>query len=111
MAIHTEHETKHIRAATELFRTKCLLSEGSFLFGAEQLLTTEKLTAPHQALTGAPDTSGRTFDDKFRDQLQNQSDEVKRLAAEVMAVRLLFPSDKPAMPAQIWPVCCEADFS
>lgn len=91
MAIHTEHETTHIRAATELFRQRCLLSDGSLFREGTPLWTAQNLAALHTAFVAAPDTSDRSFDVKFSDQLANQSTEVKRLAAEVVAVHFLFP--------------------
>lgn len=93
MAIHTEHEITHIRAATELFRQRCLLSDGSLFREGSPLWTAENFAALHKAFVGAPDTSDRSFDEKFREQLENQSPDVKRLAAEVVAVHFLFPTN------------------
>jgi 5-methylcytosine-specific restriction protein B len=93
MAIYTSHETKFIREATNLFRQRCLMSDGSLFREESKLWTTDNLEALHKAFVDAPDSSDRSFEAKFRDQLANQSSDVQRLAAEVVAVHFLFPTN------------------
>lgn len=92
MARHCERDTTLIYEAAIMFRDRCLLSEGSLFFDDTKLWTAENLKALHQVFVGAPDESERSFDTKFRDQIEPAGQSVTRLAAEVVAVHFLFPS-------------------
>ena len=92
--------------AAKLFCERCLLSDGSLL-GDESLWTAENLRRLHDAFVKDPDEGDRSFTDKFRDQIAKAgNDAVARLAAEVVAVHFLFPSNvgsdrKKALVAEV----------
>jgi 5-methylcytosine-specific restriction protein B len=82
-----------IYGVAELFRTQCL-SEGKSLLwpnlNAWNPLTLERLS---RAFTEHPDTSDRTFREKWRDQLSGEPDEVHVAAADVTTLYYLFPDN------------------
>lgn len=92
--------------AAKLFCERCLLSDGSLL-GDESLWTAENLRRLHDTFVKDPDVGDRSFTDKFRDQIAKAgNDAVARLAAEVVAVHFLFPSNvgadrKKALVAEV----------
>jgi 5-methylcytosine-specific restriction protein B len=51
------------------------------------------LDSIHKAFVATPDEGDRSFIDKFRDQIQPAGTDVIRLAAELLAVYFLFPSN------------------
>lgn len=93
MAIYSEHDTAPIYAAAKLFCERCLVEDGSLL-GEGPLWTPENLGRLYDAFVKDPDEGDRSFTDKFRDQIAKAGDpSVARLAAEVVAVHFLFPSN------------------
>lgn len=92
MAIHTEHETAKIYAVATRFRDHCLLRDESLLADAP-VWTLANLQRLHQVFVAAPDEGERTFLVKFKDQILPAGTEVIRLAAEVLCVYFLFPSN------------------
>lgn len=92
MARYSEHDTSKIYQAADAFRTNCLLSDGSLLFGGTTLWRPDVLDRIHKAFVATPDEGDRTFIVKFRDQVGNAGQEVSRLAAEILSVYFLFPS-------------------
>lgn len=93
MARYSEHDTSRIYAAADAFRNNCLLRDGSLLFEQVSLWRPELLESIHKAFVATPDEGDRSFIDKFRDQIQPTGTEVIRLAAELLAVYFLFPSN------------------
>lgn len=93
MARYSEHETSRIYEAAKVFRNNCLLRDGSLLFEQARLWRPELLERIHTALVAAPDEGDRSFIDKFRDQIKSAGPEVIQLAAELLAVYFLFPSN------------------
>ncbi|HMW64127.1 MAG TPA: AAA family ATPase [Thauera aminoaromatica] len=106
MAIYSEYDTAPIYAAAKLFCERCLIADGSLL-GDGPLWTPENLRRLHDAFVKDPDEGDRSFTDKFRDQIAKAGEpSVARLAAEVVAVHFLFPSNvgrdrKSALVAEI----------
>ncbi|MGZ8291830.1 MAG: McrB family protein [Telluria sp.] len=78
--------------AATLFRERCLECDGSLLFDGATVWSRGNLEELKRRFVDTPDTSNRSFMDKFRDQLQPASAPVKRLAAEALAVYFLFPT-------------------
>jgi 5-methylcytosine-specific restriction protein B len=78
--------------AAGLFRQRCLESDGSLLFDGPTIWNKANLAELKRRFVDTPDTTNRSFMDKFRDQLQPASAPVKQLAAEALAVYFLFPS-------------------
>ena len=93
MARHTEHDTSKIYPAAEAFRTNCLLRNGSLLFADASVWRPDLLDRMHEAFVATPDEGDRSFIDKFKDQVNKAGPEVIRLAAEILCVYFLFPSN------------------
>jgi 5-methylcytosine-specific restriction protein B len=93
MALHTEHETKMIYQVAQNFLGNCLLLDGSLLFQGESVWTSVGLEHLHKVFVATPDESDRSFLTKFKEQIEPAGREVIRLAAELMCVYFLFPSN------------------
>lgn len=76
----------------DLFRQRCLVEKRSLLWPEYYVWTTENLAAPWKAFVEHPDTSKRSFLEKWRDQLTDQPLDIHRIAADLMAIYNLFPS-------------------
>lgn len=93
MARYSEYDTSKIYNVAERFRTNCLLREGSLLFEHASIWRPDVLDRIHKAFVATPDEGDRSFLLKFKDQLDKAGQEVTRLAAEVLCVYFLFPSN------------------
>jgi len=93
MARFSETDTKQIYQAADLFRSKCLLGDGSLLFADAAVWRPDLLDRIHKAFVATPDEGDRTFIAKFKDQVGQAGQEVVRLAAEILCVYFLFPSN------------------
>lgn len=93
MARHTEHDTSKIYPVAEAFRANCLLRDGSLLFDGSSVWRPDVLDQIHKAFVATPDEGDRSFIVKFRDQVGKAGPEVVRLAAEILCVYFLFPSN------------------
>lgn len=92
MARHTEHNTSRIYPVAEAFRANCLLRDGSLLFEGSSVRRPDILDQIHKAFV-ATDEGDRSFIVKFKDQIGKAGPEVIRLAAEILCVYFLFPSN------------------
>jgi 5-methylcytosine-specific restriction enzyme B len=93
MARHTEHNTDKIYSVVEAFRANCLLRDGSLLFEGSFVWRSDVLEQIHRAFVATPDEGDRSFIVKFKDQVGKAGQEVIRLAAEILCVYFLFPSN------------------
>lgn len=93
MARFSENDASKIYEAADAFRSQCLLSNGSLLFEQVSIWRPEILARIHEVFVATPDVGDRTFIDKYKDQVQHEQTEVIRLAAELLAVYFLFPSN------------------
>lgn len=93
MALHTEHGTSKIYAVAEAFRTNCLLRDGSLLFEGSSVWRSDIVDQIHRALVATPDEDDRSFIAKLKDQLGKAAPEVIRLAAEILCICFLLPSN------------------
>lgn len=93
MARHTEHDTTKIYRVAEEFRDACLLRDGSLLFPDESVWNLPALEHLHKVFVATPDESDRNFLTKFKEQVEPAGPAVIRLAAEVLCVYFLFPSN------------------
>lgn len=93
MARHTEHNTSRIYPVAEAFRANCLLRDGSLLFEGSSVWRPDILDQIHKAFVATPDEGDRSFIVKFKDQIGKAGPEVIRLAAEILCVYFLFPSN------------------
>lgn len=92
MARYSERDTSKIYTVADIFRSNCLLANGSLLFDDTSVWSLEVLERIHQVFVASPDVSDRTFLDKFKDQVGREGQVVIRLAAELLSVYFLFPS-------------------
>lgn len=76
-----------------IFKTTCLQTDGSLLFEGAHLWTLPNLKELHRVFVDSKDSGKRPFMEKFHDQLAGSNKDVKRLAAEVLLVHFLFPSN------------------
>ncbi len=72
---------------------RCLQGDGSLLTDDAALWTIGNLEKIHKVFVAAPDEGDRSFTEKFKDQIKPAGPETCRLAAEVLAVYFLFPSN------------------
>ena len=93
MARFSERDTRITYEAAERFRDQCLRRDGSLLFEGAAIWTAANLDKLHEVFVAAPDDGDRSFIDKFRDQVKPSGQPVTRLAAEVLSVYFLFPSN------------------
>jgi 5-methylcytosine-specific restriction enzyme B len=93
MARYSEQDAGTIYEAAERFRDRCLVADGSVLFEDASLWTAANIDKLDEVFVSAPDPSERSFVDKFRDQVKPHGQLVTRLAAEVLVVYFLFPSN------------------
>ena len=68
-----------IYEVVELFKQRCLVESKSLLWPDRSAWTSANTTALWTAFIERPDTSKRSFREKWRDQLQHQSEDVHRL--------------------------------
>ncbi|MFC3458177.1 McrB family protein [Massilia haematophila] len=86
------HNSKQVYQAAETFRDRCLAADGSLLSQGAAVWTLANLQDLKRRFNDNPEEGKRSFIEKFRDQLQDASPDVKRLGAEALCVYLLFPS-------------------
>lgn len=91
MARQTNAHATYVIA--ERFRKRCLADDASLLWPDQQAWTLENIDALWDAFVARPDEGKRSFMEKWRDQLADQSNEVHRIAADVMAFYYLFPTN------------------
>lgn len=93
MARYTEHDTSKIYRVADAFRANCLLRDGSLLFDGASVWRPDTLDRIHKEFVATPDEGDRSFIVKFKDQIGQAGQEVVRLAAEILCVYFLFPSN------------------
>ncbi|MFM0191369.1 AAA family ATPase [Paraburkholderia nemoris] len=93
MAKLSEYRAEPIYIAGLRLLSHCLQGEGSLIRGDERLWTIENLETIHRVFVAAPDVGDRNFIEKFEDQIKPAGPDVCRLAAEILAVYFLFPSN------------------
>ena len=77
----------------DLFRQRCLLEAKSLLWPERSAWTLSNTTALWAAFMGHPDTGKRTFLEKWHDQLLNESPDAHRVAADLVVLYQLFPTN------------------
>jgi 5-methylcytosine-specific restriction protein B len=93
MARYTDHNPIKIYGVAEAFRENCLLRDGSLLFDGASIWHPDVLTRFQSAFVGNPGEGERSFSVKLKDQIGQAGQEVIRLAAELLSVYFLFPSN------------------
>jgi len=77
----------------DAFRSNCLLSDGSLLFAGASIWRPDVLDRIHQVFVATPDEGDRSFIIKFKDQIGQAGQDVVRLAAEILCIYFLFPTN------------------
>lgn len=95
-----------VYTAADTWRNRCLLADGS-VFGEESLWNSERVAELIRHFVESPDTGERTFEEKLEDQLSHVSPAACRLAAEMLWVMMLFPSNikentKATLVRRVW---------
>lgn len=93
MARFSEQDGKKIYQSADLFRDNCLLAEGSLIFEGSSVWRPEVLDRLHKEFVDTPDEGDRSFIEKLRDQIGSADEDIIRLAAEVLCIYFLFPSN------------------
>lgn len=93
MARFSETDIAKIYQAANDFRANCLLRDGSLLFDDSSVWRPDVLDRLHKAFVATPDEGDRSFIAKFKDQVGEAGQDVIRLAAEILCVYFLFPSN------------------
>lgn len=94
MAIYYEVEKNdrtEIYEAAEKWKNECLLNNKSLIWDGESIWTETNLNRFKSIFVENPDVSGENFDDKFKKQLDNESEDVHKFAIELMYIYYLFP--------------------
>lgn len=93
MARYSEFRTQPIYDAAARLMERCLQGNGSLIRDGADLWTLGNLETIHRVFVAAPDEGDRSFTEKFEDQIKPAGPDIARLAAEVLAVYFLFPSN------------------
>ena len=82
-----------IYEVADTFRTRCLSEHRSLRWPEHQAWTKRNLDAIWDAFVEHPNLGKETFLQKWKGQLQDQSKDVHRIAADVVALYYLFPGN------------------
>jgi hypothetical protein len=80
MARYSELDTKAIYAIADIWRTKCLIEGKSLLWNGEDIWSEQNLRDFKKYFTDNPDATQRTFEQKFKEQLEPAGPNVTKLA-------------------------------
>src|ERR1700744_3691432 len=93
MARTTDPDSSPIFTAAGRWREQCLIGEKSLLWPDWDLWTATNLQKFKACFIDRPDESkDNNFEQKFKDQLATEDEDVTRLACEMLFVYFLFPS-------------------
>jgi 5-methylcytosine-specific restriction protein B len=92
MARYSEGDATAIYEIAGGWRTVCLLGGKSLLWKGENIWSMENLKEFKKHFTDNPDESQRSFEEKFKQQLDPAGPNVTKLACEIVLVYFLFPS-------------------
>ena len=93
MARITDNDTTEIFAVASEWCDRCLVQGESLLWPQIQVWTAQNLQRFKTCFIDRPDSSrDRGFEDKFQAQLASETDDVTRLACELLFVYFLFPT-------------------
>ena len=82
-----------VYAVAERFVEEALRSDGSLFTPGAAIWSAENIEDLYERFVGNPDESSDSFEDKFRRQLEGAPPETRQLAAELLYVYLVFPSN------------------
>ena len=94
MARYTEHDRAPLDATVDRWREDCLIHDGSLLYPGEHVWTPETVEELYEHFNlDLQEDHERSFEEKFEAQLADASQTAGRLAAELIAVYLLFATN------------------
>ncbi len=82
-----------VYAVAERFVEVALKSDGSLFTPGAAIWSAENIEDLYERLVGHPDESSDRFEDKFRRQLEGAPLETRQLAAELLYIYPVFPSN------------------
>jgi 5-methylcytosine-specific restriction protein B len=89
----TEHNSSQIFAVAEQWRDQCLIAGQSLLWHGSDVWSLAKLERFKACFIDRPDSSqDKNFEQKFKEQLGTEGEDITRLACELLLVYFLFPS-------------------
>jgi 5-methylcytosine-specific restriction enzyme B len=101
MARTTEYDSSAIFAAATTWRDQCLIGGKSQLWPERDIWTATNLQKFKACFIDRPDTSkDKNFEQKFKEQLATEDEDVTRLACELLFVYFLFPSSSSVGPSR-----------
>ena len=92
MARYSEHDTANIYLTADAWKTACILGGKSLLWPKESVWSEENLKEFKKRFIDNPDESQRSFEEKFKLQLEPAGPSVTKLACELVLLYFLFPS-------------------
>lgn len=92
MARTSEDDASAIYEIAAKWRDLCLVDGKSLLWKGEDIWSVENLKEFKQHFTDNPDESQKSFEEKFRQQLDPAGPNVTKLACEIVLIYFLFPS-------------------
>ena len=93
MARTSEYNCESIYKLAERWREECLIGGDSLLWPGESVWSANNLKKFKECFIDNPDESKESFEDKFKKQLAGEDVDVTKLAAEIMVIYFLFPSN------------------
>jgi len=84
-----------IYESADKFRQNCLVQGTSLIWQTQPSWSVENINGLDQLIMGNPDVGERDFFAKLHDQLSGASDDIHRVAVDVLAFYYLFPSKYP----------------
>ena len=93
MALHPDAGTSPVYQAAEVFRDQALRADGSIFDPDRRVWTPQVIDDLYQRFVEQPDESSDSFITKFERQLLGAEDATTQLAAELLFVHFLIPSD------------------
>jgi MoxR-like ATPase len=84
-----------IYEVADKFRRNCLVEGRSLIWPTQSSWSVENIKALDRLISGNPDLGDRGFFEKLRDQLDGASDDIHRVATDVLAFYYLFPMTNP----------------
>jgi 5-methylcytosine-specific restriction protein B len=89
----TEHNSSQIFAVAEQWRDQCLIAGQSLLWRGSDVWSLANLERFKACFIDRPDSSqDKNFEQKFKEQLGTEGEDITRLACELLLVYFLFPS-------------------
>lgn len=89
--VHKEGDRDEIYEAATKWKNECLLNNKSLIWDKEFIWTEQNMNRFRRIFIEEPDVSGNSFDEKLRNQLKDESEDIYKFAIELLFVYYLFP--------------------